>query len=68
LLNYKIAKNECVELLLQPLLDSYDQLIINLTNNVLIDYLFFEDMAAAILEEESRQKNKEDRLESSKQA
>jgi len=34
----------------------------------LIDYLFFEDMAAAILEEESRQKNKEDRLESSKQA
>jgi len=67
-LNYKIAKNECVELLLQPLLDSYDQLIINLTNNVLIDYLFFEDMAAAILEEESRQKNKEDRLESSKQA
>jgi len=68
LLDYKIAKNECVELLLQSLPDSYDQLIMNLTNNVLTDYLSFDDMVVAILEEESRQKNKEDRLESSKQA
>jgi len=34
----------------------------------LTDYLSFDDMAAAILEEESRRKNKEDRLETSKQA
>ena len=67
-LDYKITENERAELLLQSLLDSYDQLIINLTNNVLNDYLSFDDMAAAILEEESRRKNKEDRLETSKQA
>ncbi|RDX95488.1 hypothetical protein CR513_21982, partial [Mucuna pruriens] len=47
--------------------DSYDQLIINITNNNIDGNLHFEDVAGAILEEESRQKNKEDRLESSKQ-
>ena len=67
-MEYTIAENERAELLLQSLPDSYDQLIINLTNNVLTDYLSFDDMAAAVLEEESRRKNKEDRLESSKQA
>ena len=67
-LEYTIAENERAELLLQSLPDSYDQLIINLTNNVLTDYLSFDDMAAVVLEEESRRKNKEDRLESSKQA
>ena len=41
--------------------------MINLTNNVLVDYLSFDDMAVVILEEEFKQKNKEDRLESSKQ-
>jgi len=66
-LNYKITENQRAELLLQSLPDSYDQLIINLTNNVLTDYLSFDDMASAILEEESRRKNKEDRLETSKQ-
>jgi len=67
-LDYKIIENERAELLLQSLPDSYDQLIINLTNNVLIDYLSFDDMVVVILEEESRCKNKKDRLETSKQA
>ena len=58
-------QNEHAELLLQSLLDSYDQLVINLTNNVLTDYLNFDDIAAAILEEENQRKNKEDKLGSS---
>ncbi|KAL5763276.1 hypothetical protein ACOSP7_019540 [Xanthoceras sorbifolium] len=62
------SPNECAELLLQSLPDSYDQLIINLTNNILMDYLVFDDIAAAILEEENRHKNKEDRLANSQQA
>ncbi|KAF2294513.1 hypothetical protein GH714_012115 [Hevea brasiliensis] len=57
-LEYHIAENERAELLLQSLPDSYDQLIINLTNNILTDYLVFNDVAAAVLEEESRRKNK----------
>jgi hypothetical protein len=32
-----------------------------LTNNILSNYLVFDDVAAAILEEENRPKNKEDR-------
>ena len=51
LFGYKIEPNERDELLLQSLPDSYDQLVINLTNNVLMDYLNFDDIAAAILEE-----------------
>ncbi|KAL5852379.1 hypothetical protein ACOSQ3_007497 [Xanthoceras sorbifolium] len=67
-LGHKIEENERAELLLQSLPDSYDQLIINLTNNTLVEYLVFDDVAAAVLEEESRRKNKEDRLGSSQQA
>ena len=67
-LGYKIDENERAELLLQSLPDSYDQLIINLTNNILVEYLVFDDVAAAVLEEESRRKNKEDRSICSQQA
>ena len=63
-----IAESERAELLLQSLPDSYDQLIINLTNGILSDSLVFEDVASAVLEEEDRRKNKEDRLASSQQA
>ncbi|KAF7827077.1 Retrovirus-related Pol polyprotein from transposon TNT 1-94 [Senna tora] len=66
--DYKIVENERAELLLQSLPDSYDQLIININNNYTADHLIFDDVAGAILEEESRRKNKEDRSESSKQA
>ena len=55
-LGYKIEPNERAELLLQSLLNSYDQFIINLTNNVLTDYLNFDDIVAAILKEKSSQK------------
>ena len=58
--NFKIAENESAELLLQSLPDSYDQLIINITNNNVGDSLHFDDVAGAILEEESKRKN--DRL------
>ena len=64
--NYGIVENECAELLLQSLPDSYDQLIINITNKNIADSLSFDDVADAILEEESRHKNKEDRLENTK--
>ena len=65
-MSYKIDTVERAELLLQSLPDSYDQLIINLTNNM--DSLVFDVIATAILEEESRRKNKEDRHTSSQQA
>ena len=65
-LGYKIQNDERAEILLQSLPDSYDQLVMNLTNNVLT--LVFDDVAAGILEEENRRKNKEDRLKSSQQA
>ena len=42
----------------------YDQLVINLTNNVHMGILVFNDIGATILEEESWRKNKEDRLAS----
>ena len=68
-LGHKIEENERAELLLQSLLDSYDQLIINLTTQgTCFNNLVFDDIAAAVLEEENRQKNKEDRLASSHQA
>ena len=66
--DFRIAENERAELLLQSLPDSYDQLVINITNGNVADYLSFDDVAGAVLEEESRRKNKEDRLEISKQA
>ncbi|KAK8511542.1 hypothetical protein V6N12_038144 [Hibiscus sabdariffa] len=65
---YKIEPQERDELLLQSLPDSYDQLIINLTNNILTDHLVFDDVAAAVLEEENRRKNKEDRQGNLQQA
>ena len=66
--DFNIVENERAELLLQSLPDSYDQLIINITNNNIVGRLSFDDVAGAVLEEESRRKNKEDRLENSKQA
>ena len=65
--DYTIAENERAELLLQSLPDSYDQLIINITNNNIAAHVAFDVVASAILEEESRCKNKEDRSESLKQ-
>ena len=65
--DYTIAENEHAELLLQSLPDSYDQLVINIKNNNIANCLAFDDVASVILEEESRHKNKEDRLDSSKQ-
>ncbi|GJU46168.1 retrovirus-related pol polyprotein from transposon TNT 1-94 [Tanacetum coccineum] len=58
-LSCKIDSQERAEILLQSLPDSYDQVIINLTSNVLSDYLVFDDVAAAILEEENRRNNRE---------
>ena len=63
-----IVESERVELLLQSLPDSYNQLIINLTNGILSNFLVFEDVASAVLEKEDRRKNKEDKLASSQQA
>ena len=54
-------ENERAELLLQSLPNWYDQLIINLTNNILLYYFVFDDVATAILEEENKRKNKRDR-------
>ncbi|KAH9725713.1 hypothetical protein KPL70_007982 [Citrus sinensis] len=67
-LGHNIEENERAELLLQSLPDSYDQLIINLTNNNPVAGLVFDDVAASILNEESRRKNKENRQASSQQA
>ncbi|KAJ0082955.1 hypothetical protein Patl1_10294 [Pistacia atlantica] len=64
-LDHNIAVNERAEILFQSLPDSCNQLIINLTNNVLTNYLVFDEVAVAILEEESKRKNKEDRSASS---
>ncbi|KAE8656252.1 Retrovirus-related Pol polyprotein from transposon TNT 1-94 [Hibiscus syriacus] len=58
-LSCKIGEQERAELLLQSLPDSYDQLIINLTNSN-VTSLVFDDIAAAVLQEENRSKNKED--------
>ena len=67
-LRHKIEETERVQLLLQSLLGSYDQLIINLMNNIFTEYIVFDDVTASILEEESRHKNKEDMQTSSQQA
>ena len=68
MLGHKIEEIERAELLLQSLSDLYDQLIINLMNNILTEYLVFNDVAASVLEENSRRKNKEDKLASSQEA
>ena len=49
--DYIMEENELVELLLQSLLDSYDQLVINITNNNIADHLVFDDVTGAILKE-----------------
>jgi len=66
--DFNIIENECVELLLQSLPNSYDQLVINITNYNVVDLLHFEDVVEPILEEESRRKSKEDMMKSAKQA
>ena len=62
-LSHNIEDHECAEFILQSLLDSYDQLIVNLTNNNLADSLVFDDVAASVLNKERRRKNKENRQE-----
>lgn len=49
IMEHNIETSEHVEILLQSLLDSYDQPIINITNNLKI--IVFDDIAIAILEE-----------------
>ncbi|GJR08587.1 retrovirus-related pol polyprotein from transposon TNT 1-94 [Tanacetum coccineum] len=66
-LDCKIDPQERAEILLQSLPDSYDQVIINLTSNVLTDCLVFDDVAASVLEEENRRNNRDDRQTSSRQ-
>ncbi|KAE8678869.1 hypothetical protein F3Y22_tig00111402pilonHSYRG00400 [Hibiscus syriacus] len=66
-LSCKIGEQERAELLLQSLPDSYDQLIINLTNSN-VTSLVFNDVSAAVLQEENRRKNKEDRQVNLQQA
>ncbi|KAH9745518.1 hypothetical protein KPL70_004102 [Citrus sinensis] len=58
-LGHNVEENELAELLFQSLPNSYDQLIINLMKNNLADTLVFDDVAASVLNEESRRKNKE---------
>ncbi|GJW61031.1 gag-pol polyprotein [Tanacetum coccineum] len=65
-LSCKIDSQERAEILLQSL-PSYDPVIINLTSNVLSDYLVFDDVAVAILEEENRRNNREEKQTSSRQ-
>ena len=60
-MGYEIKTSEHAEILLQSLPDSYDQLIINLTNNLLVDYLNFDDIVAVVLDKEKTRKNKEER-------
>ena len=64
-LGHNIEENERAEFLLQSLPDSYDQLIINLTNNNLTDSLIFDDVATFVLNEKSKRKNKKNRQASS---
>ena len=55
-LGHKIEENEHVELLLQGLPDSYDQFVINLTNNNRANNLVFDNMATSVLNEASSKK------------
>ncbi|KAE8671264.1 Detected protein of unknown function [Hibiscus syriacus] len=61
------GEQERAELLLQSLPDSYDQLIINLTNSNVTN-LVFDDVATAVLQEENRCKNNENRQVNLQQA
>ncbi|KAH9735931.1 hypothetical protein KPL71_017911 [Citrus sinensis] len=58
-LGHNIEENERAELQLKSLPDSYNQLIINLTNNNPVDSLVFDNIVASVLNEESMRKNKE---------
>lgn len=64
--NFNIVENKRVFVLLQSLPDSYDQLVIDMTNNNVADCLYFDDVVKAILEEDFMRMNKDDRQESSK--
>ncbi|KAE8670544.1 hypothetical protein F3Y22_tig00112127pilonHSYRG00101 [Hibiscus syriacus] len=64
---YTLREQEHAELLLQSLPDSYDQLIINLTNSNVTSPVF-DNVAAAVLQEENWRKNKEDRQVNLQQA
>lgn len=62
--NFQIVENERAEVLLQNLPDSYDQVVIDMINNNVVDRLYLDDVARVILEEESKRVNKEDHQES----
>lgn len=62
--NFHIVENERAEVLLQNLPDSYDQVVIDMINNNVVDRLYLDDVARVILEEESKRVNKEDHQES----
>ncbi|GJS01489.1 hypothetical protein Tco_0317997 [Tanacetum coccineum] len=61
----RMTKSTSVTVHVNNLNTLFSQLI--LTNNVLTDYLVFDDVAVAILEEENRRNNREDRQTSSRQ-
>ncbi|RDX80417.1 hypothetical protein CR513_39031, partial [Mucuna pruriens] len=62
MLDFNIVENEC------SLPNLYDQIIINITNNIIVVHLPFDDVVGAILKEDSKRKNKKDRLEILKQS
>lgn len=66
-MGHKIQLREHADLLLQSLLDLYDQLIINLTNKIPMDIQVFNDIVVDSMEEESQRKKKENRLTSLQQ-
>lgn len=55
--DFMIVKNEHAKILLQSLHDSYDKLIVNITNNNISNSLHFDDVDGAIIEEGSSLKN-----------
>ena len=60
-MEHNVEEKECVELLLQSLLDSSDHLIINVVNGAWETMLIFNDVVATTFEEEIRRKNKENK-------
>ena len=61
ILGHKIEGNDRTEFLFQNLPDSYDQLIINLIYNNQTNNLVFDDIAAVVLNKDSRRKSKKRR-------
>jgi len=49
IINFNIVNNEHAKLQLQNLLDSYDQFIIDITNNSIGKYLHFENVGKVII-------------------